>query len=133
MQGNYSDILNSGIDISSMIKQNDDAENEKNAENDETMKNRPKSANSISGKTVKSTDENTNEKMTSKVGDKDDPDEKKQLLNELEATSKGKVKESVLWSYLKSANQPFTLIFLVISILLTQILASLADIWISYW
>lgn len=133
MQGIYSDILKSEIDISSMMKQNENMESAANAGNDETMKIRRKGANSISEENVKSTEAINNEKRPSKVDNEDGLDEQNQLLKELEACSKGKVKESVLWSYLKSANQPITLTFLIISILLTQILVSLADIWISYW
>lgn len=126
MQGIYNDIMKSGIDISSMMKQNEGEESEANAE---TMK----SASSLSGENVKSSEVINDEKRPSEVDNKDESDEKNQLLKELEASSKGKVKESVLWSYLMSANQPFTLIFLITSILLTQILASLTDVWISYW
>lgn len=60
-------------------------------------------------------------------------DEEKQLLKELEASSKGKVKGSLILKYLKSSNKPFTMVLLVISFLLVQILASVADIFVSYW
>lgn len=133
MQGSYSDILKSGIDISSLMKQNEDKEIEANAENDKTIKKSGPNDHVILSKNEKSTEASNNGNEPSKVDDKNDSDEKNQLLKELEATSKGKVKESVLWSYLVAAHQPFTLIFLVISILLTQVFASLADIWISYW
>lgn len=55
------------------------------------------------------------------------------LLRELEASSKGKIKESLLLNYFKYANQPCTLVFLVAVILLTNILAGSADVWVSYW
>lgn len=133
MQGVYGDILKSGIDISSLMKQNEGKESEANAENYETIKGSEKNDQLISSKDEKATEVINHENIPSKVDNKDDSDEKNQLLKELEATSKGKVKESVLWSYLMAARQPFMLIFLVISILLTQICASLVDIWISYW
>lgn len=123
MQGMYDEILKSGIDISSLMKQNDNRESEANAENGRLAL----------SKNEKTAEVANNQNKSSKVDYKDDSDEKMQLLKELEETSKGKVKESVLWTYLMAAHQPFTLVFLVISILLTQILASLADIWISYW
>lgn len=135
MQGVYSDILKSGIDISSLMKQNEDRESGvATAESDETIKNSAESARLISTKDEKSSEVINNANIpSSKEGNADGSGEKNQLLKELEATSKGTVKESVLWSYLKSANQPFTLFFLTVSILLTQIFASFADIWISYW
>lgn len=61
------------------------------------------------------------------------PDEEKELLKELEASSEGKIKGSLVLMYLKSSNKPCTLVFLIISFLLAQILASLADIWVAYW
>lgn len=55
------------------------------------------------------------------------------LVKELESSSKEKVKGSLLWNYFKYANQPCTLTFLAAGILLTQILESSADVWVSYW
>lgn len=55
------------------------------------------------------------------------------LLKELESSSKGMVKGSLLLSYFKYANRPFTLIFVFTSFLLAQALASLADVWVSFW
>lgn len=73
-------------------------------------------------------------------GEKDDTDqmqnkivEEDELLKKLEASSRGKIKGSLIVNYLKSSNRPCTLVFLVISFLLSQILASAADIWVSYW
>lgn len=63
----------------------------------------------------------------------DNPNEESGLLKELESSSEGKVKGSLLWSYFKYTNQPCVLIFLVASVLVTQLLASGADVWVSYW
>lgn len=63
----------------------------------------------------------------------DNKDEENELLKELEASSKGKVKGSLVLNYLKAARRPCTLVFLMISFLFAQVLASLADIWVSYW
>lgn len=71
----------------------------------------------------------TNEKKPTE----DNKNEENGLLKELEASSKGKVKGSLILNYLNSAQRPFTLVFLIISFLLAQVLASLADIWVSYW
>lgn len=55
------------------------------------------------------------------------------LVKELESSSKEKVEGSLLWNYIKYAKQPCTLTFLAAGILLTQILESSADVWVSYW
>lgn len=55
------------------------------------------------------------------------------LLHQLEETSKEKINGSLLGNYLKSAERPFMLAFLLSSFLLTQILASGADVFVPYW
>lgn len=55
------------------------------------------------------------------------------LLKELEASSKKKVKGSLLLHYFNSAKRPYTLVFIIASFLLAQALASIADVWVSYW
>lgn len=62
-----------------------------------------------------------------------DPEEEKELLRELEASSKGKVKGSVYLHYFKSAKRPLILAILFVSVLLSQALASMADVWVAYW
>lgn len=62
-----------------------------------------------------------------------DPEEGEELLKELEASSKGKVRGSVYLHYLKSAKRPWTLAVLFVSVLLSQALASVADVWVAYW
>lgn len=66
-------------------------------------------------------------------GNGNQSEEEKELLKELEASSKGKVRGSLVINYLKSSKKPWTLVFLVTSFLLAQILASAADVWVSYW
>lgn len=60
-------------------------------------------------------------------------DEENMPLKEFEASSKGKVKGSLLANYVKSAKRPCTLVFLLVSFISAQLLASVADIWVSYW
>lgn len=73
-----------------------------------------------------SPDTNADDKATAKH-------EEQGLVKELEASSKGKVQGSLFLNYFKTANGPLTVIFLVITFLSTQILASFADIWFAYW
>lgn len=127
-QGNYNDILNSGIDISSMLNKPEEVTDEKYNESDGGGK--------ISHQNSAATLENMNSTMSlnnEKNLTEDSKDEEKELLKQLEASSKGKVKGSLILNYLKSARQPCTMVFLLISFLLAQVLASLADIWVAYW
>lgn len=55
------------------------------------------------------------------------------VLKELEASSKGKVKGSLLFNYFKSTKQPCMLVIMVSTFILAQVLASIADVWVSYW
>lgn len=55
------------------------------------------------------------------------------MLKELEASSKGKVKGSLLFNYFKSTKQPCMLVIMVSTFILAQVLASIADVWVSYW
>lgn len=133
-QGDYNDILQSGIDFTSILNKEKEEDDEKYIEND-----------GVSKIPRQSSDTTLESSMTSKMSlnsEKNHPgesrnqpssDEEKQLLKELEASSKGKVKGSLILKYLKSSNQPCTLVFLVISFLLVQILASVVDIFVSYW
>lgn len=52
---------------------------------------------------------------------------------ELEASSKGKVKGSKLVNYFVAGAHWSVLTLLLLSFLLTQIIVSVADIWISIW
>lgn len=60
-------------------------------------------------------------------------EQEKGLLKELESSSKGKVKGSLLLHYFTYANQPFALVFLIAAFFMTQVLVSVADVWVSYW
>lgn len=64
---------------------------------------------------------------------KDSSKEEIGLLKELEGSSKGKVKGSLLFHYFKSANRTWTLVFIIVAFLLAQIFASVADVWVSFW
>lgn len=75
--------------------------------------------------------ETTNQITKTEVLDK--AEEQSNLLQKMEETSAGKVEGSLLWNYLSSAQRPILLVFLIAAILCAQILASSADIWVSYW
>lgn len=136
-QGDYNDISKSGIDVASILNKGEEEETQKEGyiESDGVADITRKSVNSNSamGKMTNSTGSLNSEKSSSKDNQKENPQEENELLKELEASSKGKVKGSLFVNYFKSADRPYTLVFLIVSFILSQTLASVADIWIAYW
>lgn len=122
-QGIYDDILKSGVDIASISNQKGENGDKDISNLNETIQRKQSHDSSLSINETSSTSANKNDGSL----------EETQLLKELEISSKDHFEGSVLLRYLKSANQTCVLIFLIASILITQILVSSADIWISYW
>lgn len=119
-QGTYQDILKSGIDFASILAHS----NNECDEDVEALQNCPNPLSSRSTASMRALINGLHS---------DEPDEESELLTNLEESSKGKVKGPLLWKYLNAAQRPFMLVFLVVSILGSQILASAADVWASYW
>lgn len=128
IQGDYNEILNSGIDITSILNRNE--ENEETNPEDDGMKEKTESSSNSLQNIEKSVDETSSDKNNEKESV---ANEENALLKELEASSRGTVKGSLLLNYLRSARRPFTLAFIIVTLLLAQLLASSADIWVSYW
>lgn len=63
----------------------------------------------------------------------DKHDEKSMKALQLESSSKGKVKGSMLEEYFRAGASFGALFMLFMLFLLTQIMASAADYWVSYW
>lgn len=105
-----------------MLNKNDENAEEKYIENDEQGKEDTINAQLFAD----SGNDSSNE-------DQKSGDSEIEPLKQLEASSKGKIKGSLLVNYFKYAQKPFTLAFLVFSFLFAQILASVSDIWVSYW
>lgn len=114
-----------------MLKRTEENLQEATNEDDGNKKATQNSSNSLKsiGKLVE--EMNNGKNLTKDKGNIDD--EQNALLKQLEASSKGKVKGSLILNYLKSAKRPLTLTFVVVTFVLAQTLASLADIWVSYW
>lgn len=119
--------MKSGIDIASILKQSDENADKDAMDIADTTEIGRKSSTSSLKREKNFTDVDVD------MDNQNKSSEKSELVNELEVSSKEMVKESVLLSYFKSANRPCMLAALIISILLSQTLVSLADIWISYW
>lgn len=119
-----------GIDIANLVTKNEEIRAEDHIKSDGN----PLSIVENVEKTLIES-ESEDEEFVTKADDKA-PNEEKTLLNKLnklEDSSKGKVKGSLLITYLKSANNHCLLSFLGISFVLSQMLANLADIWVAYW
>lgn len=114
-----------------LIKKEEQADGDENDEKN-ALSRKSSSASSLT-KSSNSTESLNSEKSRSSMENKDGATEKDQMLKELEASSRGKIAGSMLLNYFKSAKQSCVLAFLATSFLLTQILVSVADIWISYW
>lgn len=130
-QGDYNDVLSSGIDIASILNKSEENLQMENAESDGTRKSTQNSSHSL--KSIEKSVEEMNSKNNLFKDKENAPNEQNVLLKELEASSKGKVKGSLLLNYLNSAKRPFALMFIVVTFTLAQTFASLADVWVSYW
>lgn len=124
-------MLSSGIDIASILNRSEENLHDENNDDSGYKKNSQNSSSSL--KSMDKTSEMINNEKNLSKDNGNVANEQNVLLNELEATSKGKVKGSLIMNYLNSAKRPFSLIFIVITFLMAQTLASLADIWVSYW
>lgn len=132
-QGTYNDIQESGIDFASILTKLDEINVENNDSKGNTELIRTNSTVLSRGQRgstslIESTNQST---KSSDVIEK--VEEESNLLRKIEETSAGKVEGSLLWNYLSSAQKPFLLVFLIAAFLCAQILASSADIWVSYW
>lgn len=121
-QGDYNDILQSGIDLTTLLNKNEDANKEETNKCDDLA---------IEKTLVTSVPVNNE---TNASGEKqNESKEEIQPLKNLESSSRGQIKGSLLWNYFKAAKKPFTLAFLLASFILAQVLASVSDVWVSYW
>lgn len=126
--------MKSGVDIASILdKKEKENQDEEYIDGDGTTEITKKTSTSSIKKMSNSTASLNSEKSVSKDNVKENLEEENGLLKELEATSKGTVKGSLIANYFKSAKRPFTLVFLAVSFILSQLLASAADIWVAYW
>lgn len=159
-QGDYDAVIRSGVDLTSILKKDfkndengrerkeDEGEGENEGESQNEVENRPgveeaeevaksneedvppchapsvSSEVALDSQSVEQNNAETSHQVSKNEGE---------TMKELEASSKGKVKGSLLLNYFKSANRPCVLVFLFATFLLAQILASSADMWVSYW
>lgn len=122
-QGTNSDIQKSGIDFSSLLASSDD---DNNIDSETSSPNRSRS-NSEAGSRRGS--------VFGKIKDEEKPlaEEQTEEMHALEDSSKGKIKGTLLFHYLKSAQKPIMLSLILLLFVISQILASGADYWVAYW
>lgn len=130
IQGDYNTVMKSGVDLMSILKNDENNEDNNCTDIEKIAK--------FNGMNVMRMDnpELTFASESEKNGIEDNRNSSREeigLLRELESSSKGKVKGSLLMHYFNSANRPCTLIFIITTFLLAQIFASVADVWVSYW
>lgn len=116
IQGHPTELVKRGIDFEYLVsdKTNDELESV-------SVKNGTSRANSNLSKTTLKSKEAHNDKT------------KTEPLQQLELSSKGKVEGSVFAMYLRSGANLFVLFVIMLSFLLTQLMGSGADYWVSYW
>lgn len=123
-QGAPNDLSKSGIDFASLLK-SDEVTEEEIDEMEFTARRRSRIGSRSSIRSSKSS--------LSDGGTADENGKSVEVLQQMEASSKGQVKGSVSGIYLKSGANFFVLAIVFILFILTQVLASGADYWVSFW
>ncbi|XP_031634328.1 multidrug resistance-associated protein 4-like [Contarinia nasturtii] len=127
-QGDYDTVVKNGVEFDNVLKHNENEQIEKDEESEE--KNRRMSTLSQRSRADSMVSSN---KMDNDVEEHEKNSDEKNALMELEASSKGKIKGSILHKYLKSSNIPGVTALLFALFSIAQIFASTADVWVSYW
>lgn len=122
-QGTPEDLIKSGVDF--VARAND------NTGPDKLVHGRRMSQNASRKSSIRSLYSRSSSIDESIYGDDDDA--QSEFWSRLEESSKGKANDSIMMNYLKAGANWSMLVSLAISFLATQILASVADIWISIW
>lgn len=121
--------MNSGINLACVLKTDDDANEEKSKEKCEIRKLSLKTTEiNIDKSKIISSISNANGLLRQNK----EVEEETELLDKLEASSKGKIKGPFL-HYFNASKRPFCLVFIVLAFVLAQILAGSADVFVSRW
>lgn len=121
VQGSPADLARSGVDFAKLVGVKEQPPNEENTEIDN------RSRRSSVWSTISATSSITEEL------DEDVEDEEKDEGIQMEESSKGKVKGSILAAYFKAGAHWTVLFVLAFSFVFVQVLASAADVWVSVW
>ncbi|KAJ6646999.1 ATP-binding cassette subfamily C member 4 [Pseudolycoriella hygida] len=118
VQGTYNEILSSCSDFAISHFSQSDFLNGNDFNKSDTIESRKETNSGVTSSTTKQT---TVRKSIENVP------------SELESSSKGMIKGSLLFRYFCSANQPMLLGVLVVLFFMAQIFASAADVWVAIW
>lgn len=122
MQGKPADLVRSGVDFAEHLEQDETKEKE-----DDLPDHHSRGSSSRSSVSSKQANDNDHETY---------PEEEQIPLEEIhrmEATSKGKVKGSIIGNYLKSSGSVVIPLIIVALLIFTQFLVSFTDYWVSFW
>ncbi|KAI5613509.1 multidrug resistance-associated protein 4 [Silurus asotus] len=124
VQGTYTELLNSGVDFTSLLKKDEEEEQKGGTGPIESSRNRTLSQNSVRSGT------------SSVVSSKDDadqlPEEHVQTMSD-ESRSEGNIGFRMYMKYLNAGVSAFVLLILVLLNLLAQTSYILQDWWLAYW
>lgn len=123
MQGSPEFLSKSGVDFAKLVGTSEKEDHETKPENIDQPMSRQLSIRSLSS---------SNSSNESSIVE-DDSHERSDEGIQMEASSKGKIKGSILKNYLTSGANWFALIILVSSFIIVQALASATDYWVSIW
>lgn len=129
-QGTPSDLSKSGVDFAALIETNDESDD--NDENPDRPVSRQVSRQMSTRSSNKSLRSLSTSSSKASLQDQNMQEEKEQGVG-LEESSKGKVKGSVSANYFRAGANWFGLFVLLIFFIVSQILASAADYWVSIW
>lgn len=121
IQGTPNDLVKSGLDFSKYFGPDEDPDDSKEMENRQQLR-KMSTASNISSETS-----NFGSEIFRGIGDVEDKGV------QMEESSKGKVKGSISFGYFTAGAHWSVIFILASSCLVTQILASLSDYWLSVW
>lgn len=115
------ELSKSGIDFATLLETDDPEVNE-----NEDATSMGKRSRTHSSSSTRSSKKDLSEKEQT-------PEKTKEQFQQLEASSKGQVRGSVGGAYLKSGANWFLLSIILALFVITQVIASGADYWVSFW
>lgn len=122
IQGHPADLANSGVDFAAFLQLD-----QTNTDEDNTNEHPSRIGSLASMISAKSLEEGLD------ANEATEKTKSVEQLQQLELSSKGKVKGSVFAMYLRSGSNAFVLFIIILLFLMTQLMASGADYWVSYW
>lgn len=121
IQGSPSDLIKSGVDFSKYFGSDEDPDDS------EEMENQPKLRKMSTVSSISSGTSNFGSEIFRGIGELEDKGV------QMEESSKGKVNGSISLRYFTSGAHWSVIFILACSCLVTQILASFSDYWLSVW